>query len=455
MSVDIEQVIIEHSVRDVIRILENEPVQPDLVGQITVVQVMNRVSIAHLSIERALKFLITRAGGPLIENHHLGKQLRELTQHEPQAGDFLNHAFQVAVQHYRFNPNAANGGHLKSLESYLDVVGSDTAFQDLRYWELRQSPDEWLLRRLHLALHMELLRAVRELLRGRPPTETVSTRVERAVHQAMFFPPALAYTPGSPQEASVHFYLKWRQRFASWSDALADAVRQRFMIGDEFASGLVVKAYRELLEHSDPAVCYFAGTLAVLPRQPRDEIPPVEWFGPSAHQRGIVSAPSGAKLGEIERSWDGLWNVTPFQSGQVAVAAKAANQTDARCYLATLFGRIAEISQNGEERQFRIVATEDTLVEWNEARVGYADDPSIGEDNRVYEVIFWDVGHGLKIDDQVKIMVRSGFEGLVVHSLMGVVRKVEAHAVWLSGGASDDLNEREVQSNSATTPASS
>ncbi|MDE0179174.1 MAG: hypothetical protein OXP36_11315 [Gammaproteobacteria bacterium] len=67
MAADIEQVTIRHSVQDVIRNLESEPVRPDLVGQITAVQVIDRVSRAHLSIERALKFIITRAGGAIEE----------------------------------------------------------------------------------------------------------------------------------------------------------------------------------------------------------------------------------------------------------------------------------------------------------------------------------------------------------------------------------------------------
>ena len=37
--------IVIHSVRDVISILRNAPVKGDMVGQITVVQVMNRVSL--------------------------------------------------------------------------------------------------------------------------------------------------------------------------------------------------------------------------------------------------------------------------------------------------------------------------------------------------------------------------------------------------------------------------
>ena len=50
---DIQRAIIRHSVEDVIRILENEPVKRDLIPEITAVQVMNRVSIAHLSIEES------------------------------------------------------------------------------------------------------------------------------------------------------------------------------------------------------------------------------------------------------------------------------------------------------------------------------------------------------------------------------------------------------------------
>lgn len=116
MTAEIERAIIRHPVEDVIRMLENEPVRADLVGQVRAAQVMNRVSIAHLSIERAMRFLITRAGGPLTKDHHLGDRLRELIRHEPESADFLIHAFQVAVQHDRFIPNVDNARHLKSLE---------------------------------------------------------------------------------------------------------------------------------------------------------------------------------------------------------------------------------------------------------------------------------------------------------------------------------------------------
>lgn len=140
-----------------------------------------------------------------------------------------------------------------------------------------------LLRQLYLALHIELLHAVLELLRGRTPTDRVATKVERAVKRAMSSGADLAYPPGTPKEDSVRSYREWRRGFASWSDALADA-RQRFMIADEFANSMVIKAYRALLGSVDPAVSYFAGTLDVLPKQPKDVIPPVEWIGTPAQQ---------------------------------------------------------------------------------------------------------------------------------------------------------------------------
>ncbi len=441
MAADIEQATIRHSVQDVIRILENEPVRRDLVDQITVVQIMNRVSIAHLSFERALKFLISRAGGPVTEEHHLGDRLRELTRYESKAADFLTHAFRIAVQHYRLNPNVKSAGHLQSLESYLDIAGSNRAFQDLRYWELHQSPDEMLLRRIYLVLHMELLYAVLQLLRGRTPTETVSTRVERTVKRAMRPHAELAYSLGTPQEDSVRSYLEWGQGFASWCDALADAVRSRFINGDDFASRLVIKAYRELLESSDPAVSYFAGTLDVLPRQPRGVVTLVEWIDTPPQQRGFVNSPSGETLGEIERRWDGLWNIAPFRSGSGALRAKAATQTDAQCFLAMMFSRVAKVTVNGEERPLRIVACDETLIEWSEAQVGYADDPPTREEDGSIEVIFWEAGHGLKSDDEVKIRVRSRSEGRLVYVFEGVVARVDAHVVYLLGSAADEVDD--------------
>ena len=60
---DIPKYIIYLSLEDTIGILDASPHVSDLVPQINVIRMMNRASIGHLGIERAMKFLIQDAGG--------------------------------------------------------------------------------------------------------------------------------------------------------------------------------------------------------------------------------------------------------------------------------------------------------------------------------------------------------------------------------------------------------
>ena len=81
-----------------------------------------------------------------------------------------------------------NMTHLRTLDRYLEIVGSDRAFQDIRYWELTHSLNEALLGRIYLTLHIELLHGVSQLLlRPDSPRLTVTGRVELAVREAMFY----------------------------------------------------------------------------------------------------------------------------------------------------------------------------------------------------------------------------------------------------------------------------
>ena len=309
---DMQREIVRHSVEDVIHILENEPVKNDMMTEITVVQAMNRLSIAHLSIERAFKFLIRNGGGPWVNEHDLRDRYLEMAQYDAASARFLETAFETAVRHYRFNPNARYLKHLKSLETYLQITGSDPAFNDIRYWEKTQSLNEILLRQVSLSLHIELLHGLSAVLLGSDrPTMTVADRVERAVENAMLPPGSLSYGPGTPKEHSVHSYVDWRRGFSSWRKALANAVQGRFQIGDDFIEDVARNAYGHLLNSSDPAVRYFASTLDVLPTQPRDLIPPVEWLGSERERFGSVKTPAGTHLGFIERGLDRLWYITP------------------------------------------------------------------------------------------------------------------------------------------------
>ncbi len=440
---DGQRAIIGHSVRDVIRILENEPVSRDIFPEITVVQVMNRVSIAHLSIERALKFLITRAGGPLVETHKLRQLYQELLQHDPVQGKYLGEVFKAAVRHYRYNSNAAYMTHLQTLERYLEAVGSDNAFQDIRYWELTQSMDELLLSQIYLSIHMELLHGLSEALLAidRLPMGTVANRVERAVIAAMWPTADMAYGQGTPKEQSVHSYIEWRRGYRTSRDALADAVQKGFNIGDDFMANVAGNAYRTLLKATDPAVRYFANTLDVLPSQPRDVIPCVKWLGPEKERRGVVETPGGTPLGFIDRAPDGLWYITPLREGLVSVSAKARSQTDARCYLATLLTRPSLVTVDGEGRSLQIVGEGGSFYKENYDEY---DRRFRGEGNGdiwTHKIAFWDRNHGINVNAKVRVEVRCGELAGMISIIEGKVTEVAEHEVCLSGSEWIDIEQ--------------
>ena len=435
-----QRAIIRHSVRDVIRILENEPVKGDMVLEITVVQVMNRVSIAHLSIERAFKFLITRAGGPLVETHDLRRRYQELLEHDPLSAQFMEETFEAAVRHYRYNPNAANMKHLQTLERYLEVVATDNEFQNIRYWELTQSLDEILLRRISLSIHTELLHGLSELLLtiDRPSMKTVADRVERAVKDAMWPTAEMVYDSGTAKEQSIHSYKEWRRGFNTWCDALAEAVQKHFNIGDDFMANLTRNAYRTLLEAADPAVWYFASTLDVLPSQPRDLIPCVEWLGPEKERRGAVETPAGTHLGFIDRDFDGLWYITSLRG----MSAKARSQTDARCYLAALLSSPALVTMDGEVRSLRIVGDEHSFYEENYDEIGRRFNRTGDENVWTHKVVFWDRNHGIEVNAKLRVEVRRGKTAGIVSIVEGTVTEVAEHEVYLSGSEWLDIERK-------------
>ncbi len=443
MMVDEQRAIVRHSIEDVIHILEHEPIRRDFVPQITVAQVMNRVSIAHLSIERALKFLITVAGGPLVETHDLGRRYQELLSHDPMSAQFLAETFKAAVRHYRHNPNAARTRHLETLQRYFEAVGADTAFQDIRYWELKQSMDDLLLRRIYPWIHIELLHGLREVLLAtdRLPMGTVANRVEGAVRNAMWPVTDMAYGPGTAKEKSVRSYLEWRGRFSTWCDALAEAVEKGFDLGDDFMANVTSNAYKTLLESSDQAVRYFAGTLDVVPSQPRDVIPSVEWLGPEKEQRGLVASPAGTCLGFIERGLDGLWYITPVGVGLAGVSAKAKSQTDARCYLAALLTSSSLVTVNGEDRSLRIVREGRSFYKENYDETDRRFRGAGSEDVWTHKIAFWDVSHGIDVNARVRVTVPSWDIPGMVRIVEGKVIEVAQHEVYLSGDEWADIEE--------------
>ena len=161
---DYERTIIGFSLDDVIHILEHEPVQPDMVPEITISRIMNRGPIAHLAIERVLKFLIEKANGTWEEHRNLHTHLEVLRKDDASSVAFLEMAFDDAVQHYRINPDSPGKNHFKNLVDYLAMTGSASAFNNMRYWELKQPLNEDLIRRLSLQIHYEILKGIREFV---------------------------------------------------------------------------------------------------------------------------------------------------------------------------------------------------------------------------------------------------------------------------------------------------
>ena len=431
---DIHRHTIRHSVVDVIRILEEIPAKGAIVPQITVVELMNRASMAHLSIERALKYLITVAGGPLIRTHDLGEQYRELRQYDSASANFLEEAFEAAIQHYRYDPNSTDMTNLRTLEGYLTATGSGQAFKDIRYWELNQSLRNVPLHQVYLSLHTELLHALSEvLLAPQRRMEKVQDRVEREVQEAMFRTVELGFSPGTPKEFSVNSYLNWAQSFSTWCEALGDAVHRGFEFGDQLMVVLTKNAYKTLLASRDSAVRYFANTLDVLPEQPRELVPCVERFGQRRNQSGVVKSPAGTILGWIERGPDSLWYISSHLGGDGGVFAKAKTQTDARCYLARLLARQARVFIKEQHKTITVV---------NEGHYFFQQNYDVYDGERgttredatwTHRITFWEKSHGIANGMDIRVEVNREDQNNVVDILEGRATEVSDHEVRILG----------------------
>ena len=325
-------------------------------------------------------------------------------------------------------------GHLKTLETYLKATGSERDFQGIRYWELSQSLVGDLHRQIYLTVHTELLHALREALL--PPgdsMETLEDRVERMVQEALSDSAQRGYHPDPPMDHPIKSFIEWTGRHSSWKEALSDAVKEGFELGSDVLSGVVRNAYETLLESKDPAVRYFARTLNVLPRQPRDAVPNVEWLGPEKELYGRVTTPGGTTLGFVRRGPDGLWSINPIPqraSGELEIAN---TQTDARCYLANTMTKIAQVTVDGQERPLRLIGDERNTFRWARGNTGAQDEQRANLLTQTHRVVFWDDNHGVERGEKVRIKVRRRNQHALTYTLEGEVLEVEGHEISVSG----------------------
>ena len=386
--------------------LENEPVEGDLAIHLPAVRTFNRISLAHLSIERAIKYLITAAGAAYKKEHDLKNCYDELSQCDPDSAAFLNQAFQAAVKHYNYNPDKKLMAHLASLPCYLQTTASNAIFQDIRYWELDQDTGSPILQTIILWIHMELLQALSEiLLEAQRSKETVKHRVDRAVQEAMLPSNQFTHSLGFHGDSPVRRYLDWLNSHESPTDALKHAAESQFEVGDDYSSSIVKTAHQSLLRASDPAVKYFANFLSVLPKQQTDILAELQWLESGDTPRARVTSPSGTCLGYIDRNWDGRWYITPMRSGPLGPSAKAANKTDAIAYLSTLLSKPVLGTVNGEEHHLRVIQQSYTAFPARQNRTTPENAGDTDLDSRTHEVTFWQVDHGIKPGDDVSIDV--------------------------------------------------
>ena len=449
----VQRFTIRYFVEDVINILDATPVKGDMIPQLTVAQIMNRGSVAHLSIERGIKALVKDSGGTFDQIHDLWRNFQKLKDCDAYAAEFLEAAFDDAVQFYGFRPNAKGFTHLKSIEAYLSAAGSERAFNAMRYWEIEQPLDDEIINKVSLKIHGELLRALRQLFIPGISLRTVGDRVENAVKGALVndHGAELGYSPGSDKEVEVDSYFKWLWGFPNWRAALAEAKRRKLDIGNATANSVLANAYQFLTQDNDPAVRYYLSTLDILPPQQRDYIPEVEWLGPTECQRGVVKSPAGSPLGRIERRTDGLWNITPLVEGSGRVQETAESQTDARARLADLLTHPVAVAVGGNRREQRLVGEANRLLPqtgvWL-SRAAWLSGEDVPTKSHTWELEFWDENHGLEVGDEVVVEFREAPSKLLMRVLKGTVLAVDRWKVSVSGNCYlDVVAEKTAESN--------
>ena len=106
------------SIEDVIRILDAAPIKLDLVPETNIVQLTNRVPIAHLAIERGLKSLISEGGRTIDYTHKLHKLYGILNDCDKVSADYLGMAFDDAVEFFGYKVNAKGFEHFQGISSF-------------------------------------------------------------------------------------------------------------------------------------------------------------------------------------------------------------------------------------------------------------------------------------------------------------------------------------------------
>ena len=429
---------IRESIDDVVAILDGSEMGQDLFEVRNLVQLTNRVPIAHLAIERGLKALIAATGADPKQTHALNNLYRDLNYVDNQSGNFLADAFDDAVRFFGINANATGRGHFRSLDDYLSKVGTEKAFDALRYWVIdepanRHNPIPFIFD----PIHRELLCALSQLFEL-GPNETVSERVEHHVRYSMFQGRDMSYaSDDTRKQLAVNGYMQWLQyQGTTYSQILKQAARRGFSVsGDAFIDNTLRTAHEDLRKANDPAVRYFASRITYLPErsQPRspDIVPGVKWIN-DKKMNGIVVTGSGVCLGYVRRSADDAWGIEPSEPGLAQITDVAEKIADAQWYLVNRLTHQVDVSVNGEAKQLRIMGGKKFYFS-SVSETGWNSLDELSIRRKLYELEFWDGDHGLNVGDNVEIkLYRKDYKG-IVDVLRGDSVDVEGHKVSIKG----------------------
>ena len=432
-----ERYMMQRSIKDAMDILDSVPMRRDLQPDFSLMQLTNRAPIAHLEIEKSLKALIADAAGIYEETHGINRLYEAVRTCDTDSADFLEVAFQDAVKFFRYNVNIGGFKHFRSLYDYLCQAANESVFNELRYWAIGEQPKaQGHIEYISLPIHRELLCALRCLIEGR--CLTVSARVEREVTEAMSNGRHIVHMDGDIcTKRSVEWYKNWLFRtHATRCAALEEAVQGNFAVkDDEFITQTLLDAYNDLRQSKDPAVQYYIGTLSYLPKgsQPRisNADPEVQWLNKD-QTIGRIDTPAGTCLGFIERHADGGWVIDPIGIDQDLAPRVAKAAVDAKFYLVNGLTSQVNVTVNGETRLLRMVGKRFFLpdVGWSS---GDVDPGAMGIPATTCPLEFWDAGHGLRLDEQVRVVIQSDTNDQFVSVLNGTVTSVEGQKVSIAG----------------------
>ena len=427
-----ERLKFQYSMKDAIAILDSAPIHRDLIPEVNLIQLTNRAHPAHLAIEKGIKARIADAGNTPDKTHGLNRLYGDLSKCDKASADFLSVAFQDAVKFFGYKVNTTGFRHFRSLEDYLTKVGTKKVFEELRYWEIEESPKgQSHIQYISLPVHRELLCALSNLVMRRV-RETVSARVESEVMHAMFNRRSIVYMDGDTRmEQAVGWYKNWLfKTHITCRSALQEAVCLNFAVNDdEFVTQTLRDAFNELRQSKDPAVRYYIGTLTDLPKGSQlrisDATPEVKWS--NQHQTsGMVETPAGTPLGFIEKYADGRWLIEPLADDLDVEPATAKTDVVASRYLVNRLTREVTVTVNRQSKQLRIVGQRWFLPDskWN------SDAEHAG---MRYELDFWDATHGLLCGEEVSVELQLEGSDRHVEVLEGKVVEVADNRVSISG----------------------